>query len=107
MSDQLVGGQRFRLLTQVDNHSCESLGIEVGQRLNGDDVVRVLGKVTADRGKPQSIRVDNGPEFIPRSMDLWACFNGVKLDFSRPGSPPVGWNRNLRGGLEPPIVYAW
>jgi putative transposase len=87
MSDQLVGGQRFRLLTLVDNHSRESLAIEVGQRLTGDDVVRVLEQVTAERGKPQSIRVDNGPEFISRSLDLWAYFNGVKLDFSRPGKP--------------------
>jgi putative transposase len=67
MSDQLVGGQRFRLLTLVDNHSRESLAIEVGQRLTEDDVVRVLEQVTAERGKPQSIRVDHGPEFISRS----------------------------------------
>ena len=87
MSDQLVGGQRYRLLTLVDNHSRESLAIEAGQRLTGDDVVRVLEQVTAERGKPRSIRVDNGPEFISRSLDLWAYFNGVKLDFSRPGKP--------------------
>jgi putative transposase len=87
MADQLVGGQRFRLLTLVDNHSRESLAIEVGQRLTGDDVVRVLEQVTSHRGKPQSIRVDNGPEFISRSLDMWAYFNGVKLDFSRPGKP--------------------
>jgi putative transposase len=87
VSDQLVGGQRFRLLTLVDNHSRESLAIEVGQRLTGDDVVRVLEGVVSQRGKPQTIRVDNGPEFISRSLDLWAYFNGVKLDFSRPGKP--------------------
>jgi putative transposase len=87
MADQLVGGHRFRLLTLVDNHSRESLAIEVGQRLTGDDVVRVLEQVTAHRGKPCAIRVDNGPEFVSRSLDLWAYFNGVKLDFSRPGKP--------------------
>ena len=87
MADQLVGGQRFRLLTLVDNHSRESLTIEVGHRLTGDDVVRVLEHVTAERGKPQSIRVDNGPEFVSKSLDMWAYFNGVKLDFSRPGKP--------------------
>ncbi len=87
VSDQLVGGQRFRLLTLVDNHSRESLAIEVGQRLTGDDVVRVLEGVASQRGKPQTIRVDNGPEFISRSLDMWAYFNGVKLDFSRPGKP--------------------
>ncbi len=84
---QLVGGQRFRLLTLVDNHSRESLAIEAGQRLTGDDVVRVLEQVTSHRGEPQSIRVDNGSEFISRSLDMWASFNGVKLDFSRPGKP--------------------
>jgi putative transposase len=87
MADQLVGGQRFRLLTLVDNHSRESLAIKVGQRLTGDDVVRVLEQVTIQRGKPKSIRVDNGPEVCSRSLDLWAYFNGVKLDFSRPGKP--------------------
>ncbi len=87
MADQLVGGQRFRLLTLVDNHSRESLAIEVGQRLTGDDVVRVLEQVTTERGKPQSIRVDSGTEFVSRSLDLWAYFNGVKLDFSQLGKP--------------------
>jgi len=71
----------------VDNHSRESLALEAGQRLTRDDVVRVLEQVTSQRGKPQSIRVDNGPEFVSQSLDLWAYFNGVKLDFSRPGKP--------------------
>ena len=87
MADRLVGRERFRLLTLVDNFSRESLAIEVGQRLTGDDVVRVLERVAAERSKPQSIRVDNGPEFVSTSLDLWAYFNGVKLDFSRPGKP--------------------
>ena len=56
MADRLIGGERFRLLTLVDNFSRESLAIEVGQRLTGDDVVRALERVTAEWGKPQSIR---------------------------------------------------
>ena len=87
MADQLFNGQRFRLLTLVDNFSRESLAIRVGQRLTGDDVVQVLERVTQTHGKPQSIRVDNGPEFISKSLDWWAYWNDVKLDFSRPGKP--------------------
>lgn len=87
MSDRLHSGERFRLLTLVDNFSRESLAIEVGRRFTGDDVVKVLERVAAGRGKPKAIRVDNGPEFISMSLDLWAYFNGVKLDFSRPGKP--------------------
>ena len=87
MCDQLFNGQRFRLLTLVDNFTRESLAILAGQRLTGDDVVQVLEGVTKHHGKPETIRVDNGPEFISKSLDLWAYWNGVKLDFSRPGKP--------------------
>jgi putative transposase len=61
--------------------------IEVGQRLNGDDVVWFFEHVTAERGTPQSIRVANSPEFVSKSLDPWAFFKGVKLDFSMPGKP--------------------
>ena len=87
MADQLFDGQRFRLLTLVDSFSRESLAIRVGQRLTGDDVVQTLEQAAQARGTPKSIRVDNGPEFISKSLDWWAYFNGVKLDFSRPGKP--------------------
>ena len=87
MADQLFQGQRFRILTLVDNFSRESLALRAAQRFRGDDVVKVLETVTADRGLPRTIRVDNGPEFISKSLDWWAYFNGVKLDFSRPGKP--------------------
>ena len=87
MSDELYDGRRIRLLTLVDNHTRESLAIEVGQRIRGHKVVEVLERVTRERGKPQVIRVDNGPEFLSKDLDLWAYFNGVKLDFIRPGKP--------------------
>jgi putative transposase len=64
----------------------EGLGIR-RRKPRRRDVARVLEQVTSHRGKPQSIRVDNGPEFISRSLGMWASFNGVKLDFSRPGKP--------------------
>jgi putative transposase len=31
--------------------------------------------------------VDNGTEFTSRALDHWAYWNGVTLDFSRPGKP--------------------
>ncbi len=31
--------------------------------------------------------MDNGPEFISKDVDLWAYWNKMKLDFSRPGKP--------------------
>ena len=48
---------------------------------------RAPDRITAKRGAPKTIRVDNGPEFISKALDLWAYANGVTLDFSRPGKP--------------------
>ena len=71
----------------MDNFSRESLAIQVGRRFTGDHVVTVLEDVVRDRGVPKIIQVDNGPEFISKSLDLWAWSHGVQLDFSRPGKP--------------------
>ena len=43
--------------------------------------------VTAKRGYPESITVDNDSEFCSRVMDARAYRHGVKLDFIRPGKP--------------------
>jgi putative transposase len=87
MSDQLVSGHRIRVLTLVDNFSRESLALKVGLRLGGEDVVEVLNQVIAERGRPRSIRCDNGTEFTSQVMDQWAYWNRVVLDFIRPGRP--------------------
>jgi len=93
MSDQLYSGRPIRILTIVDNYSRESLALRVGLRLTGDDVVEVLNGVIRERGVPASLRADarvrrdNGPEFTSRALDQWAYWNGVVLDFIRPGKP--------------------
>ena len=87
VSDQLFDGRRLRVLTLVDNCTRESLALHVALRIKGIDVVQVLERVVSDHGLPSSIQVDNGPEFISKDLDLWAYWNKVKLDFSRPGTP--------------------
>ncbi len=87
MSDELYNGQRIRLLTLVDNFTRESLAIEVNQHLDGQKVTELLTLVSLERGKPEKIRVDNGPEFASKRLDQWAYLHQVELDFSRPGKP--------------------
>lgn len=88
MADQLFDGRRFRLLTIVDDFTRESLAIEVGRALRGDDVACVLDRIRALRDAlPKKIRVDKGSEFTSKRLDQWAYLNGVRLDFSRPGKP--------------------
>ncbi len=87
MADQQFDGRRLRILTIVDAYSRLSPAIDVRQSYRGVDVVDTLERVTKVYGMPKTIRVDNGPEFVSRDLDLWTYMNGVILDFSRPGKP--------------------
>lgn len=55
----LFDGRRLRTLTIVDNYTRECLAIEVGQSLKGEHVVEALTRITAMRGHPATIKVDN------------------------------------------------
>lgn len=87
VSDSLFDGRRFRSLTLVDNFSRECLLAHAAGSIRGMDVAELLDEIVEDRGVPTRICVDNGPEFISKSLDLWAYQRGVILDFSRPGKP--------------------
>jgi putative transposase len=87
MSDAFADGRRFRTLNVIDEFSRECLAIEVGTSLPGLVVARVLDRIAAERGYPEVIVVDNGPEFRSREMDAWACRRGVRLHFIDPGKP--------------------
>lgn len=87
MADQWADGRRFRALTVVDVFRQESLAIEVGQSLKGEDVVRVLNRIKGQRGAPKMLFCDNGSEFSRQAMDLWAYQNGMRIAFSGPGKP--------------------
>ena len=84
--DRLADGRPFRLLTLVDNFSRVSPAIECDFSFNGQRVVAVLERLK-ESGLPQTIKVDNGSEFISKALDAWAHRHGVKLEFSRPGKP--------------------
>jgi putative transposase len=87
VADQLADGHRLRALTILDVFTRESVAIEVGPALKGTDVVAVLNRMRILRGVTKMFFCDNGSEFTSQIMDLWACQNGVKIDFSRPGKP--------------------
>ena len=87
VADGLIGGRRLRCLTIVDDCTRECVAIEVDTSLPGLRVKTVLDRLADNRGLPQSITVDNGPEFDGKVLDQWAYRTGVQLSFIRPGKP--------------------
>jgi putative transposase len=78
LTDSLVDGRRFRVLTIVDNVSRVSPAIEVGPSLTGERVVAVLGQLRTTVGLPNRIAIDNGPEFISKALDAWVYRHQVQ-----------------------------
>jgi putative transposase len=97
---RLEDGKLFRILTVLDQHTRECVGILAKRYLSGSDVAAVLDTAVVERGRPVSITVDNGSEFAGRVMDAWAHRHGVQLAFIRPGRPTEnGFIESFNGRL--------
>lgn len=87
VSDQLSNGRRFRVLNVVDDYNRELLGQLVAVSISGSRVARFLTQLSQERGKPEQIVCDNGPEFTSKAMFFWSNDNHVTLNFIQPGKP--------------------
>jgi putative transposase len=101
MADRLGDGRTFRLLNVLDDFNREGLGIEVDFSLPAERVVRTLNQIIEWRGKPDVIRVDNGPEYISGTLMTWAQQCGIALQHIQPGKPQQNayverYNRTVR-----------
>lgn len=101
MADQLLCGRSFRTFNVLDDFNGEGLGIEVDLSLPSGRVIRALDQVIEWRGKPRTIRCDNGPEYISNMLQSWALSQGIRLDYIQPGKPQQNayverYNRTVR-----------
>jgi putative transposase len=64
MFDRLMSGRPFRTLNILDDYNREVLNIAIDTSISSQRVARELEQLIEYRGKPQMIRVDNGPEFL-------------------------------------------
>ena len=71
VQDRTHDGRRFRMLTVIDEYTRECLAIVVARRLTSDDVLHLLCDLFVERGPPDHIRSDNGPEFTARAVRGW------------------------------------
>jgi putative transposase len=87
VNDCVSGGKVIRMLTIVDDCTRECPAIEVDTSLGGLRVRRVLDRIASERGLPEAIVLDNGPEFRGRALAAWSEARGVRLEFIQPGKP--------------------
>jgi putative transposase len=85
--DRLANGRRFRTANLKDDCTRECPAILADFSLPGQRVVGMLEDVARERGYPDVLVVDNGPELRGRELDRWAHDHGVRLFFIDPGKP--------------------
>lgn len=98
-------GRPLKLLTIVDEYTRECLAIEVERRLRSDDVLYRLAELFVQRGAPEYIRSDNGPEFAAKAVREWLRRVGVQTLFIEPGSPwENGYVESFNGKLRDELL---
>jgi putative transposase len=85
--DGLASGRMVRILSVVDVYTRECLALEADTSLGSGRVIRVLERLTLERGAPENVRSDNGPEFTSRRMIGWAEDRKLTLVHIQPGKP--------------------
>ena len=87
VTDGLATGRGLRMLTVVDSFTRECPAIEVDTGLSSRRVTRVLDWAIGQRGSPEVIRCDNGPEFTSRHFLAWCEERRIMLLHIQPGKP--------------------
>jgi putative transposase len=87
VTDTLVSGRRFRILTVVDDFTRECLGLVADTSLTGPRVVRELDRIVETRGCPRMIVSDNGTEFTSNTVLVWQQEHDVEWHYIAPGKP--------------------
>ncbi len=93
-------GRTLRLLTLIDEYTRECLAIQVGRRLGRYEVIETLAEVMLNRGIPEHMRSDNGPEFVAKELRKWLLTLGTGTLYIEPGSPwENGYCESFNGKL--------
>jgi putative transposase len=85
--DVVAAGRTIRVLSVVDAFTRECLALEVDTGFASRRVTRVLDGLIAERGRPEAIRSDNGPEFTSRHFLAWGLEWKIELRHIEPGKP--------------------
>lgn len=87
MSDALQSGRRFRTLNIIDDYNREALVMETSYSIPAYALIEQLKFLIKEKGKPQQIRVDNGPEFLSNIFIEFCNHHRIEICYIQPGKP--------------------
>lgn len=98
--DACANGQPIKCLTIIDEYTRECLAIDVAGGIRSKRVIEVLSRLVSDRGAPQYLRSDNGPEFVSRAILQWITDAKIGSALNDPGKPwQNGTDESFNGRL--------
>lgn len=110
MADALACGRRFRTFNVIDDFNREALHIEVDTSITSVRLIRIFEHLRRERGLPQVLRTDNGPEFLGEAFTQWAKSHGMAIQYIQPGKPNQNayierFNRTFREDVLDPHLF--
>jgi putative transposase len=85
--DQTADGRALKLMNIVDEFTRESLVMLVARSIDAEKVATTLERLCGERGAPELLRMDNGPEMTAHALRDWCVLSNTGTVFIEPGSP--------------------
>jgi len=85
--DATTDGRELKFLNVVDEFTREALAVEVDRTIDADETVAVLERLAAERGAPENLRADNGPELTARVLREWCEAGSTATAYIDPAAP--------------------
>lgn len=99
-----------RNINVIDDFNRELLHVEIDTSITGKRLIRVFEQLAKERGLPEILRVDNGPEFFNEEFLEWVKNTGMKIRYIQPGKPNQNafierFNRTYRNEVLSPHLF--